>query len=674
MHRLAATLTGSLIALLLTSLASAQPDENTRIQSDVIDPVWASFEPEFVEHVCPFSISFEYDTEAFRCGYVLVPEDRTNPESRLIKLSVLQGRASTEEGQSRALMRLTGGPGGESLGSGRIQAYDKGIAARIRETADVIFFDQRGTGFSEGNICRAIPLPYQYGVRSTPDGLDKFKDEIAACFATAERRGISLEGYTNWQNALDVRDIRLALGYDTWTLFGISYGTELAQAAIQVDPNGVDAAILDSIVPLGYSTKNLKSLFASGFMSALNGVTEMCAADKNCAAKYDDLGGRFLEAIKTYDADPLVLEGLSLSKASNGKLFIDGELAANAVFQALYSRGIYADLPALLHVLETRDEETFREYVNVLSYNIDHIFGRGMSLTINCRSGFREVPKGPVPPYETDAQISGWMQTVHFYDGCEEYFQDDPDPSAKAFLTDIPILLVAGTIDPITPPYYAEFAKPRLQNHTYVEFPNTGHGGLFSSNDGCGMQILIDFVRNPGSNVDISCAAETPVPSFLVNLRKTKAPFHFAKQLQSGQYPVLSILAAAALFLVILGFPMGWVARKIDSTETISLSNGRRAAWLGAVLVLVGVYWVLSTILGMASTNPASLPIGVPQSISFGGWIVLAGLIAAIFAVYKLLSHMNDRPPIGTVIAIISAGICSAVLLFFVWSIGGAPF
>ena len=663
------------LAALFSGFAAAQSEDADPVQPDTVHPVWESFEPEFVQHICPFPVSFPYDTEAFRCGYVLVPEDRTNPNSRLIRLSVLQGYASTPDGGERALIRLTGGPGGTSIGSGRIFAYDRGGAADVRAASDVIFFDQRGTGYSEGNICRAIPLPYQYGVRSTPEGLDRFKRDISACFETAEARGISLEGYTTWQNALDVRDIRIALGYETWTLFGVSYGTELAQAVIAVDPGGVDAAILDSIVPAGYPTRNLKALFASGFVSSLKGVTAMCAGDKSCAAKYDDLGARFVEAIKKFDEAPLVLENIDRSKAANGKLFIDGELAASAVFQALYSRDIYPDLPALLHVLETRDEETLREYVNVLSYDIDHRYGRGMSLTMNCRGGFREVPDGPAPPFETDAQMNGWMGSVHFYEGCDDYFRAAADPSTQPFSTDIPILLVAGTIDPITPPYYADYAKPGLADLTYVEFPNTGHGGLLSNFETCGKQILIDFVSSPGSEIDTSCAAKTPGPKFVINLRTSKAPYRFAKRLQNGDYPFMTIIAAGLLLLVLLGFPIGWAARKLDGTETISLSNGRRLAWLGAALLLSGLYLPVSTILETAALHPASLPVGVPASISFGGWLALAGVIVSFVAAFKLFSQFGrQRPPTGTSIAVIGTAISSIVVFLFVWGIGGGPF
>lgn len=664
----------ALFAAFFAGMANAQSDDIVPIQQDIIHPAWQDFEPVFVEHICPFPTHSNYDDEAFRCGYVLVPEDRTTPQSRLIKLSVLQGMASTSDGRTRALIRLTGGPGGTSLGNYRISAYDRGSAAAVRATADVIFFDQRGTGYSEGNICRAIPLPYQYGVRSTPDGLSRFNADISACFAQAKDRGISLEGYTTWQNALDVRDIRIALGYESWTLFGVSYGTELAQAAIAVDPDGVDAAILDSIVPAGYPTNNLKAMFASGFISALNGVTAMCAADPACAARYDDLGQRFIAAIKQYDTEPLILKNISRSKSANGQFYIDGELAANAVFQALYRRSIYSDLPALLHVLETRDAEILREYVNVLSYNIDHRYGRGMSLTMNCRGGFRQTPDGPAPPFAAGTDMQSWMTTVHFYEGCVDYFRAEPDPSAAPFATDIPILLVAGTIDPITPPYYADYAKPGLTNLTYVEFPYTGHGGLVSNFANCGEQILIDFVQDPGSDIDISCAAATPPPEFMIGLRITKAPYRFAKRLQSKRYPYLAILAASALLLVILGFPIGWLARRIDGTETVALNQARRLAWFGALLTLGGVYWGISTILQTGLQHSASLPVGVPHSVSIAGWLALLGTLLAILAAYQWLRNISLRPPIGTGIAIIAAAVTTLTLLVFLWQIGAGPF
>lgn len=664
-----------LFAAILPIMAYAQVAEENDPQADTIHPAWVNFQPRFVQEACPFKPWEPYDDKVFRCGYVEVPENRTHPESRLIKLYVLQGKTSSPEPHGRALIELTGGPGGTSLGAWRIGIYDNGIYAPLREIADVVFFDQRGTGYSEGKLCRDIPMPYQYGVRPYPEGVAQFTKDISACFESAKTEGMDLDGYTNWQNALDVRDIRRALGYNKWTLYGISYGTELGQAVMQVDASGVEAAILDSIVPAGYETKNLKNMFASGFQSALRGMNEMCAARKSCAAKYDDLGARFIAAIKTYDETPLLLSGISKRKSANGELFIDGSLAASAIYQALYRRDIFGDLPALLHVLETRDEETLRVYVNVLGYSIDNRYGRAMSVTVNCRAGFRETPDGPAPPIESDAQMANWMTTSYFYEGCETYTRGDPDPSVKPLITDIPILLVSGTVDPITPPYFADEVKPGLSNHTYVEFANTGHGALRSNFKGCGEQIMTDFITAPGSEIDVSCAASIPPPEFLTNLKITKKPYQFALELQSGSYPKLAIIGGGLLVLVLLAFPLVWLVQTIFGLQKISTNGARWLAWGGSAFSLGGIAWSAKIFLSTAQNHQASLPVGVPNSFTLGGWMALVGvLVTLLSSAVGIRSLTNNRKPIGILILLIAAIIGAFATFLFLRNIGASPF
>ena len=238
---------------LLAPLAAAQTDPDLPalpiLAPDRVHSNWADFQPEFTPYVCPFHAKApDYDPEEFRCGYVLVPEDRTKPDSRLIKLSVLSIKSTSDNPERRAVIRLTGGPGGPSLGAGRIFAYQGANAQAFREAADLIFFDQRGIGYSEGHFCRAVPRNFQFGV-PIEEGVERSKAAFETCLDEARARGIEVDGYTTWQNALDVRDIRIALGYEQWTLFGVSYGTSLGQSILQVDEDGVRAAILDSVVP-----------------------------------------------------------------------------------------------------------------------------------------------------------------------------------------------------------------------------------------------------------------------------------------------------------------------------------------------------------------------------------------------------------------------------------------
>ena len=133
-----------IIAILLFAIAGiteAQDQEEALVDpvtpADQVHPAWDTFEPTFRRYVCPFHAQAPaYDPDEFVCGYVLVPEDRTNPDSRLIKLSVLKIVSTSDNPERRAVMRLTGGPGGPSLSAGRIRAYQgpkhKGVSGRCR--------------------------------------------------------------------------------------------------------------------------------------------------------------------------------------------------------------------------------------------------------------------------------------------------------------------------------------------------------------------------------------------------------------------------------------------------------------------------------------------------------------------------------------------------------------
>ena len=75
---------------------------------------------------------------------------------------------------------------------------------KFREAADLIFFDQRGIGYSEAHFCRAVPRNFQYGV-STTEGAERLKQAFAKCLSEAQAEGVAIDAYSTWQNALDVR-------------------------------------------------------------------------------------------------------------------------------------------------------------------------------------------------------------------------------------------------------------------------------------------------------------------------------------------------------------------------------------------------------------------------------------------------------------------------------------
>src|SRR5215204_2647097 len=92
-------------------------------------------------------------------GTLLVPENRSDPQSNLIELAFVRFK-STAKNPGPPIVYLAGGPGGSGIGTARGSRFPLFMA--LREIADVIAFDQRATGFSKPNLTclnrLALPL------------------------------------------------------------------------------------------------------------------------------------------------------------------------------------------------------------------------------------------------------------------------------------------------------------------------------------------------------------------------------------------------------------------------------------------------------------------------------------------------------------------------------------
>lgn len=80
----------------------------------------------------------------FRCGYLTVPENRSKPDGKTIKVGVAIAKAASATPQKEPLLYLNGGPGGTSIASAA--TWVKGGMTADR---DVIFIDQRGAYHAE---------------------------------------------------------------------------------------------------------------------------------------------------------------------------------------------------------------------------------------------------------------------------------------------------------------------------------------------------------------------------------------------------------------------------------------------------------------------------------------------------------------------------------------------
>jgi pimeloyl-ACP methyl ester carboxylesterase len=479
------------------------------------------FEPFFEEEDCPFDLDID-----ITCGYVIVLEDRSDPDGERVELAVVILYALSDNPEPDPVIYLEGGPGGSAL----FQVED--LAKHpVVETHDLIVFDQRGTGFSWPSLnCIEIE-----------EDLDE--DPIAACRDRLLDEGINLNMYNSTQSAADVNDLRIALGYDDVNLWGISYGTKLALTVMRDFPENIRSVVIDSVYP---PEIDAMTLIPVSFMDALNALFDRCAADFDCVAYFPDLEDLFYELIILFDDEPLWIE------TEDGDVEISGEEILAQLFLALYDTARIPYLPYALALLaEIDDEDLVLDGYDILTgayipdgddddfrasdfmeseFVLDYIdeFGEiddaeGVYYSVDCSEAYQ---LSDIDAAYAAAESAPEPLQEHFIIGietniqsCEVWGVETADPIENERVhSDVPTLIISGLFDPVTPPSSGDSAAVGLPNSTHIVFPTAGHGISFTDGDAgdCAKQIMMDFLFNPAGPLDVSCVADTDVIEFFV--------------------------------------------------------------------------------------------------------------------------------------------------------------
>ena len=473
------------------------------------------YTPVFEESRCEFEEPAGRD---ITCGFVVVPENRAAPGGNDVRLAVAIVAAERGPVAEDPIIYLDGGPGGESLEP--LQFTFDSVFAPFAATRDLIFFDQRGIGLSEPSLeCREdLDLTYELLDADIPNSqlLQLQSDAIQDCRNRLARDGVDLSQYTSATNAADVNDIRIALGHDQLNLFGISYGTRLAQTVMRDHPEGVRSVILDSVYT---PDVDLIATTPENLDRALNKLFAGCAADTECNELYPDLENRLFDLVERLETSPIIIEATDILQGDRYDVIVDGSGLLGSVFQGLYSEQIIPILPQMIVDVENGDTITLSQLASINITNLPFV-SFGMHLSVQCAE---EVPfadpvtvaaaDDPFPEFVDLFEISSNVGPGVF-DLCDIW---DVEPSgaveALPVVSDIPTLVLSGEYDPITPPAWGELAAASLSNSTYVLALGLGHGVSLGSP--CTTDLALAFIDDPTGELDTSCIDDLRPPAWV---------------------------------------------------------------------------------------------------------------------------------------------------------------
>ena len=430
------------------------------------------------------------------CGWLTVPEVHARPNGPTVRLAVMRWPAKNPTG-AVPIVYLHGGPGGIGTASIHMPTFYETLGGGVR---DVIVFDQRAVGLSEPKLCPDV-VPAADSVPTE----ERHQAFARQCIASIRSRGHDPAGYTTPAAADDVRELRRALGYEKWDLYGISYGGRLAFETMRRDPDGIRAVVVGSpaIPVLATLTEDPISV-----QQALERLFATCAGQPACRAAFPTVAQDF-HAI--YDS--LARSPLDVQLAAGGSVRFDGVGFLSAIRCQLANTHELVRIPLLLHELRRG------ERVRAASVLVEDCFGRvragaaGMnakSFLINCYE-YGTAWRAARAQVRTRVQPMWWV----FEEGsdiCALWHERFADSVYQAPVhSDIPTLILTGEFDERTTTEQARRGAVGLTRHYLYEIPGESHGNPAT---GCHAAIIQRFLENPYREPDTSCIASMAKVAF----------------------------------------------------------------------------------------------------------------------------------------------------------------
>jgi pimeloyl-ACP methyl ester carboxylesterase len=491
--------------------ASDDKATTTAAESTTTTEAIAWPKPAFVEGECPMDLTDDVIVEV-TCGTVEVPENRLDPDSKMISLAVAKLHSNADDPRADPVVQLEGGPGFSSLDS--VGGYSK---SAILDERDYYIWDQRGTGYSTPDLdCTETNEAVWDAFATTDDPAvegGRIEDSMRTCRDRLLDAGVDLDGYNTPQNAADLADLRVALGVDEWNLRGISYGSALAIETVRSHPEGVRSVLLDSVVvpdePFGAVDRGNAALRSFDELDAA------CAADAACKAKYGSIDELMAQAAAQLDEEPYVGEVPDPVTGEPRPVEITGADMYAGMFRAMYDETLIPLLPMALTSIKGGDYALVEQLVQEsIPFAADQV--EGMTASVTCADRLPLLDPDVVAPFLEEHPEMGALVYVNVAEtGCKEWGVPANGGEFNTLLeagdTDVPIIVMAGRFDPVTPPAGTTRVAEALDQDVLL-FPNAGHGAVTSSD--CARDIWFAFLDDPSQTPDTTCIADEELPAF----------------------------------------------------------------------------------------------------------------------------------------------------------------
>lgn len=365
------------------------------------------------------------------------------------------------------IVYLDGGPGGSGISTAGVP-YMAELFEKLRDVADVVLVDQRGTGRAIPRLACGAEEPVPGDIFASRARMIELHNFVAErCASRFRAQGVDLSDYDTVESADDLDDLRQAFGVERISLLGFSYGTHLAMATMRRHGDRLERVVLAGTEGPGQAYK-----FPSTYDAQVRAIARLAAADPTIDAP--DLEATLRQVLDRLARNPVTVKVMDMRRRVPVELTIGAEGFLYLLRRDIGDTNDLPLFPAWIYEMANGGTTILERYAT-RRYNEA---GRGvsvMSLAVDCASGVDPARLHRIEE-ETPGSIFGAMTNQLDPEACESVDVEDLGAAFRAPVeSDVPTLFVSGTLDSNTPPAQAEEARKGFLNSAHIVVENAGH-------------------------------------------------------------------------------------------------------------------------------------------------------------------------------------------------------
>lgn len=433
------------------------------------------------------------------CAAIEVVENPAQPERRIsLRVARVAARQPTDP-PAMPVYFLAGGPGQAAT-----EAWPM-LAPTLRDIGrrhDVILVDQRGTGGSARLDC-----VLDEETLASPEDREQLQAAVRACLSATDA---DPRQYTTERAVEDLDQVRQALGHARIQLIGVSYGTRVAQHYQRRYPDAVDRMVLDGVVPpdLVLGTEHAVQLDA-----ALQGIFARCRAEAACAEAFGNPADTLVQLLERIEAGDLPsIPFRNVDSGDREAITPSREILAFALRMLSYASETQALIPLVMARALEDDWEPLMAQAMLQSESLLEQLAHGMELSVLCAE---DLPLFPDDLDQSDTLLGNLMvdalRTQCAVWPAGDLAEDFHRPQSQP----LPVLVLSGEFDPVTPPIYGDRVLESFPNGTHWVLSGQGHGVL---RVGCVPEQVAAFLDGAQPASAPVCLQRTAASPFFVDL------------------------------------------------------------------------------------------------------------------------------------------------------------